>query len=214
MSFSLAISDFRTPFKKNSLLIGMVLTFVLLWASTLFQTTDLNNWFLENLLVILFLSVLSLTYSRYKFSDLSYLMIFVYLCLHIHGAMHTYAEAPIGYWLSDALSWSRNNYDRIVHFSFGFLLAYPMREVFLNILKVKRWVAWLLPMEITLSFSGMYEIIEWSVADLFFPEQGVAYLGTQGDIWDAQKDMALAFLGSILITIIVLAIRKAWRIET
>ena len=83
-----------------------------------------------------------------------------------------------------------------------------MRELFLIGFKFKPWVAWVLPIEITLSISGFYELIEWAVADIFFKDQGAAYLGTQGDIWDAQKDIFLAFLGAILATTIVSMIKK------
>lgn len=144
---------------------------------------------------------------------MSYLLICVYLCLHVYGSKHTYAENPFGYWLQDTLGTSRNHYDRIVHFSFGFLLAYPMREAFLRWLEYPKWVSWLLPIEITLSISGFYEIIEWSVADIFFKEQGDAYLGTQGDIWDAQKDIFLAFSGAILATSIVSSIKKIFKVH-
>jgi putative membrane protein len=118
----------------------------------------------------------------------------------------------LGFWLQDQFHWSRNHYDRIVHFSFGFLLAYPMRELFLRWLKYPRWVAWMLPIEITMSISAFYELIEWAVADVFFPSQGDAYLGTQGDIWDAQKDIFLAFSGAIIATTIVSTIKRLGRI--
>jgi putative membrane protein len=111
------------------------------------------------------------------------------------------------------MGWERNHYDRIVHFSFGFLLAYPMRELFLKWVKYPTMVAWVLPIEITLSVSGFYELIEWAVADIFFPSQGDAYLGTQGDIWDAQKDIFLAFLGAILATTIVSLIKKIFKLN-
>lgn len=173
----------------------------------------MNNWLLENTLTVLFFLFLLLSYKKYQFSDLSYLLITVYLCLHVYGAKYTYAENPLGYWLKDYMGWERNHYDRIVHFSFGFLLAYPMRELFLRWVKYPTMVAWVLPIEITLSISGFYELIEWAVADLFFPAQGAAYLGTQGDIWDAQKDIFLAFLGAILATTIVSLIKKAFKIH-
>jgi putative membrane protein len=148
------------------------------------------------------------TYKKFIFSDLSYLLVCIYLCLHVYGSKYTYAENPFGYWLKDALDLSRNHYDRIVHFSFGFLLAYPMREMFLKWLKFPSWVAWTLPIEVTLSISGFYELIEWAVADVFFKAQGDAYLGTQGDIWDAQKDIFLAFSGAIIATTIVSIIKR------
>jgi putative membrane protein len=213
MKFSNAISPFRIPFKKNVLLLICTVIFLVFWLITFIGTTDVANWFLENALVFIFLGVVIGTYKKMKFSDLSYLLIFIYLMLHIYGAMYTYAENPLGYWFQEVFGSSRNHYDRIVHFSFGFLLAYPMRELFLNGFRFPVWVAWLLPIEITLSVSGFYELIEWGVADILFHEQGAAYLGTQGDIWDAQKDIFLAFLGAILATTIVSSIKKIWKIE-
>lgn len=103
-------------------------------------------------------------------------------------------------------------YDRIVHFSFGFLLAYPMRETFLKWFKYPKMAAWVLPIEITLSISALYELIEWAIADIFFKAQGDAYLGTQGDIWDAQKDIFMAFLGAIVATSIVTTIKRVFKI--
>ena len=98
-------------------------------------------------------------YRRFRFSDLSYTLMFVFLMLHIFGAQHTYADAPIGFWIRDTIGLERNPYDRIVHFSFGLLMAYPLRDYFLNKMEWPGWVCWLLPIEITLSFSGAYEII-------------------------------------------------------
>ena len=209
MAFTIAISKNRTPLKKNIWLQIFIVFFLINWANSYIGNTDTANWVLENTLVFLFLGFLAFNYKKFQFSDLSYLLVCVYLCLHVYGSKYTYAENPFGYWLKDALDLSRNHYDRIVHFSFGFLLAYPMREMFLKWLKFPNWVAWTLPIEITLSISAFYELIEWAVADVFFKAQGDAYLGTQGDIWDAQKDIFLAFIGSILATTIVSLVKKA-----
>jgi putative membrane protein len=214
MTFTNAISPTRVTIKENRWLQIFIIVFFAVWISTLIGTSDINNWILENTLVILFLGFLSFTYKKYKFSDVSNLLFCIYLCLHVYGAKYTYAENPFGYWLMDTFQLARNHYDRIVHFSFGFLLAYPMREAFLNWLKFPSWVAWALPIEITLSVSGLYELIEWAVADVFFKAQGDAYLGTQGDIWDAQKDMFLATLGAILATTIVSVIKKTFNITS
>lgn len=213
MAFTNAISNYRNTFLKNNWLKSFTLIFFSGWMYTLIDTSDLANWFLENTLVFLFIGFLFSTYKKYQFSDLSYLLMFIYLCLHIYGAKHTYAENPLGFWLQDVFNTSRNHYDRIVHFSFGFLLAYPMRELFLTWLKFPKWVAWVLPIEVTLSVSGLYELIEWAVADVFFTEQGTAYLGTQGDPWDAQKDMFLATFGAILATTIVSSLKKVLKIH-
>lgn len=213
MDFTIAISENRTPFLKNRWLQLFVVVFGAIWINTFLYTTDLNNWFLENTLTIIFLIFIVITYRKHQFSDLSYLLMCIYLCLHVYGAKYAYANNPLGFWLQDIFETSRNHYDRIVHFSFGFLLAYPIRELFLRWLKYPVWVSWLLPIEITLSISAFYELIEWAVADVFFKAQGDAYLGTQGDIWDAQKDIFLAFLGAIIATTIVSAIKTIFKIH-
>jgi putative membrane protein len=213
MNFTNAISPTRNRITANRWLQFFIIVFFSIWISTLIGTTDMNNWILENTLTFLFIGFLIYSYRFYQFSDLSYLLICVYLCLHVYGAKYTYAENPLGYWLMEVLGTSRNHYDRIVHFSFGFLLAYPMRELFLSWLKFPSWVAWALPIEITLSVSGLYELIEWAVADVFFQAQGAAYLGTQGDVWDAQKDMFLATIGAIIATTIVSVIKKSFAIK-
>lgn len=213
MPFSLAISNFRTPLKNNYWIISFLIIFISVWANSFIGTTDIHNWVLENILTILFLSFLILSFNKYQFSDLSYLLICIYLCLHVYGSKYTYAENSLGYYLQDVFSTSRNHYDRIVHFSFGFLLAYPMRELFLKWIQYPVMVSWILPIEITLSVSAFYELIEWAVADIFFKAQGDAYLGTQGDVWDAQKDIFLAFIGAIIATTIVSLIKKIFNIH-
>ncbi|CAM3278481.1 DUF2238 domain-containing protein [Flavobacterium longum] len=213
MAFTIAISKERTPLRQNRWLKIFLSVFLLCWANSYIGNTDDANWLLENTLVFIFLGFLAYSYRKYQFSDLSYLLICVYLCLHVYGSKYTYAENPFGYWLKDAFDLSRNHYDRIVHFSFGFLLAYPMREMFLKWLRFPAWVAWTLPIEITLSVSGFYELIEWAVADVFFKAQGAAYLGTQGDVWDAQKDIFLAFSGSIIATTIVSVVKRIGNIN-
>lgn len=212
MPFTVAISAHRTPLRINYWLWIFISVFMGVWISTLVGTTNMSNWILENVLTFLFLIFLVVSFRRFQMSDLSYLLICVYLCLHVYGSKYTYAENPFGYWLMEAFDSNRNHYDRIVHFSFGFLLAYPMREVFLKWFRYPKLVSWILPIEITLSISGFYELIEWAVADVFFKAQGDAYLGTQGDIWDAQKDIFLAFSGAILATTLVSVVKKVFNI--
>jgi putative membrane protein len=212
MTFTNAISANRIAIVQNVWLKLFLGIFAAVWLNSLLGTTDPANWLLENALVFAFVAILGFTYKKHQFSDLSYLLICLYLCLHVYGAKHSYAENPLGYWLQEVFHTTRNHYDRIVHFSFGFLLAYPMRETFLKWAKFPNWVAWLLPIEITLSISGFYELIEWAVAEILFPSQGPAYLGTQGDSWDAQKDIFLAFSGAILATTIVSILKKTFGI--
>ena len=189
------------------------LLFISMWIYSFIGTTDLTNWLIENTLTFLFVLFLIISYKKFQMSDLSYLLIALYLCLHVYGSKFTYAENPFGFWLKDQLNLERNPYDRIVHFGFGFLLAYPMREFLLRFIKAPKWAAWLIPIELSLSIGALYELIEWAVADLFFPEQGHAYLGTQGDIWDAQKDVFAAFLGAIIATTIVSLVKKIFNLN-
>ncbi len=132
-------------------------------------------------------------------SDVSHILITLFMILHAIGAHYAYAEVPLGFWLKDALDLSRNHSDRIVHFCFGLLIAYPIREVFLRVANARRFWAYYLPLDVTLAFSGFYEIIESMVTELANPELGAAYLRAQGDQWDDQKDMALAALGVLLL---------------
>jgi putative membrane protein len=211
MALTTASSAARAPFRTNRLLQAYAAAFLLFWAWTFAGTTDRANWFTENALTMLFIGGLALTHRRFQFSELSYSLMFVYILLHVYGAMYTYAENPLGYWLQDLFHGERNHYDRIVHFSFGFLLAYPMRDYFRNHFQWPNWVCWVLPVEITMSFSAAYELIEWAVADIFFPAQGHAYLGSQGDVWDVQKDMGLAFGGAVLAMILISTLKRASR---
>ncbi|MBK6824683.1 MAG: DUF2238 domain-containing protein [Saprospiraceae bacterium] len=208
MKFTVDTSKERIPFKSNKWLWLFIIVFVIVWVNTYLGTTDLSNWFLENTLTVLSLIFLITSFKKYQFSDLTYLFICIYLCMHVYGSKYTYAENPLGYYLQDLLHTSRNQYDRIVHFSFGFLLAYPIRELFIQWLKYPKSAAWITPIEITLSIGGIYELIEWAVADIFFTEQGAAYLGTQGDVWDAQKDVFYAFTGAILASSLISLIHR------
>lgn len=199
MNFSTASSPQRIGFKQNRLLQLYLALFFIYWIFTFIITPNRTNWFTENTLTAGFIVLLTTTHRKFKFSDLSYTLMFIYILGHVYGAIYTYAENPFGYWLKDQFHLERNHYDRIVHFSFGFLLAYPMRDYFRNWFKWPRWVCNVLPIEITMSFSALYELIEWAVADILYPEEGIAFLGSQGDNWDAQKDMFLAFSGAVLI---------------
>ncbi|WP_055443450.1 DUF2238 domain-containing protein [Lacinutrix himadriensis] len=177
------------------------LLFSIVWGNSLIGTTDVKNWFIENTLTVIALLFLMLTYAKYRFSNYSYFLICIFLCLHVYGSKYTYAQNLFGYWLQEVFHSSRNHYDRLVHFSFGFLLYYPLQECLSNWIKISKKVALRFPILIILSASALYEIIEWLVADVFFVEQGISYLGTQGDIWDAQKDMAIAFLGVVFASV-------------
>ncbi|MBP6390355.1 MAG: DUF2238 domain-containing protein [Flavobacteriales bacterium] len=140
MPFTTASSPARVPFASNTLLMVFLGVFLLFWAWTFIGTTDRTNWFTESTLTTFFIGGLVLSHRRFRFSDLSYTLMFVYILLHVYGAMYTYAENPIGYWLQDVFQGERNHYDRIVHFSFALLLAYPMRDYFKSHFHWPNWV--------------------------------------------------------------------------
>jgi putative membrane protein len=182
---------------------GLFVCVVLLSGIAPHQRAD---WLLENALVAGFLVVAALSHRRIPLSRLSWLLIFLFLCLHELGAHYTYSEVPYDDWSrtlfgvspSEHFGLARNHFDRLVHFFYGLLLAYPIRELFLRVGEVRGFWGYFLPLDLTMSTSMLYELIEWGAAVAFGGELGVAYLGTQGDPWDAQKDMALASLGALL----------------
>lgn len=182
----------------RSLLLGLLLAYVVLWIWLAIDPVNRRDWLLENLLAVAGVVLLLLTYRRFPFSRLSYCLIALFLTLHAIGAHYTYAEVPFGYWLKDVLALSRNPFDRLVHFAFGLLLAYPVREWLMRLAKVTVGWSYYLSMSAILAQSGLFEVIEAVVAVLVSPELGALYLGTQGDEWDAQKDMAAALAGAFL----------------
>jgi putative membrane protein len=186
-----------TPFARNRFLWGLCAVYLVCWSVAAAFPVDRQTWLLENLPVFGLLGVLILTHRRFVFSNLSYALIFVFLILHAVGAHYTYSAVPLGDWLRDPLGLARNHYDRVVHFAFGFLLAYPMREMALRRVHAHRIWSFVLPVLATLSLSSSYEIVEWWAARAVDPDIGMAYVGAQGDVWDGQKDMALALAGSI-----------------
>jgi putative membrane protein len=181
---------------------------VLLWVITAIEPFNRRDWFLENLLVFFYGGLLLATYSRFRFSVLSYLLFTVFMSLHLAGAHYTYSEVPFGFWLQESLGLARNHYDRLVHFSFGLLLAYPLREWLLRVTGVRRGWSYFMTVVLVLAFSGFYEVMEGLVAMIVSPELGMAYLGTQGDVWDSQKDTFLAFSGAVVAMLVtVVAVR-------
>ncbi len=205
--FTTSTMRIRPNFSENTLLKVLALFYSGVWIVTAISPTYPTDWMLENVLVVLFLVGIVWTYKFFPLSDLSYLLMTVFMTLHAIGAHYTYAETPVGYWMQEWFGFTRNHFDRVVHFSFGLLMAYPIREIFLRVAHAKGFFAYYLPFDVTLAFSGAYEIIEMLAAISVSPEAGDAYLGTQGDIWDAQKDMGLAALGAALCMVITATIR-------
>jgi putative membrane protein len=188
----------------------LLAVFALNWLVLAVNVKFYEDWKLENWLTVPFVVLLYATHRLFRLSDVSYGLLFVYMMLHIVGSHYTYAEVPFGFWLQQALDLPRNHYDRIVHFSFGLLLAYPIREMVVRISDARGWWGLWFPVEFVLAFSCVYELLEWGIAVVFGGDLGIAYLGSQGDVWDAQKDMALAGLGAVIAMSVVLGVRLAY----
>lgn len=188
--------------------------FAVIWIAMAISPYDRKDWALENLLAVVLVLVLAWNARKFPLSRVSYTLIFIFMCLHQVGAHYTYAEVPYNQWfesltgntLNSHFGWERNHFDRLVHFLYGLLLAYPIREIFFRVANVKGFWGYFLPLDATMSTSMLFELFEWFAAELFGGDLGVAYLGTQGDIWDAHKDMALASLGAAIAMLVTAGI--------
>jgi putative membrane protein len=195
-------------------LLCLTLLFFVEFIFLAFEPYDRKDWLLENVLVAIFLLLLLLTAKKFPLSRISYTLIFIFLAIHEIGSHYTYSEVPYDAWFSSAfgttfnelVGWERNNFDRIVHFLYGLLLAYPIREVYFRVARADGFWGYFLPLDFAMSTSMLYELIEWGAAEFFGGELGVAYLGTQGDVWDAHKDMLLASIGALIAMLVTLGL--------
>lgn len=186
---------------------------------------DRADWALENALVLIFAAIMAFSYKHFPLSRISYTLIFIFMALHEIGAHYTYAKVPydaflishFNFSLNEYMDWDRNHFDRLVHFLYGLLLAYPVKELYCRVANATGFWSYFFPLELTMASSMVFELIEWGAAELFGGDLGMAYLGTQGDVWDAHKDMALASLGAFIamaITIFInMSIQKGFRDE-
>ena len=196
----------------------LFILFALWWLAWAWKPQHPSDWILENILTVAFVASLVVTRNRFRLSNISYTTLFVFLCLHTIGSHYTYAEVPyerwtgaLGFSINDAFGFTRNHFDRLVHFSFGLLFAYPMREFFIRIAGTRGAWSYYLPVELVMALSMIYELVEWGATYVVGSELGMAYLGTQGDVWDAHKDMGLATLGAILGMCIVALINASYQ---
>lgn len=184
------------PLGRNHALQALLAVYLALWTALAVAPHDRGTWLLENLLVFGLATLFAATHRRFMLSNLSLALVLAFLGLHAFGSHYTYSAVPLGDWVRDAFGLTRNHYDRVVHFAFGILLAYPMREITLRRLHVHGVWSYVVPLLFIVSISAAYEILEWGAARTASPEVGIAYVGAQGDVWDGQKDMLLALAGA------------------
>jgi putative membrane protein len=175
-----------------------------------------QQMFLQHLPTVALLIALPFLARRVPLSNAAFACLVAFLLLHVLGARYIYSYVPYDEWfetlfgirLSAVLGFERNHYDRVVHFCFGLLWVRPVQEICVRRFGVPRRFAWYTAFEFVLAFSMLYELFEWGLAMVLSPGNAEAYNGQQGDVWDAQKDMALATAGACL-ALVVVAVRKA-----
>ncbi len=185
---------------------GLLIAFCVFAVATCWGARFPKDLWLQHAPTVPAVALLAWSIRRTQLSTLSFAMLIAFWTLHAIGGRYIYSFVPYDQWAEDWLGftvsqvtgWQRNHYDRLVHFSFGFLLAYPAREI-LERLQLARGIASrYFAVEFIIAAGALYELGEWLVAMTFAPDWADRYLGQQGDMWDAQKDMALETAGAII----------------
>ncbi len=179
--------------------------FCVVWLLLAINPLYRQDWLLENVIVLVAVAALLLTHRSRPLSTASYAVIFVYLLLHEIGAHYTYAEVPYDDWwksisgfsLNATFGWERNHFDRLLHLLYGVLISYPVYECVVRAANARAAWTYAAPVLVIVSTSTTFELFEWGAATVFGGDLGMAYLGTQGDVWDAHKDMSLAAVGAV-----------------
>ena len=187
--------------KSRSIAPLLLVIFAIFWLLLAINPLYRDVWVAENLILVICITYVVSTYQKSPFSNTSYWLIFLFCILQTIGAHYTYAEVPFGFWVADLLEIERNHYDRLVHLAFGFFLVLPFKETITRTIKFSSYRSELfLLVLVFFGIGSFYEIVEWLYA--IFYEQATetadSFLGSQGDIWDAEKDMLLNGLGAWL----------------
>lgn len=167
-----------------------------IWIAAAINPFDRSAWLLENMLLAVAVVWVIATHRKWRLTATSYLLIFAFFTMHVLGAHYTYSETPAGDWLKEMLATERNHYDRLVHFFFGLLLVSPFRNQVECATRLSPRGAWGVSILIITGLSTAYELVEWLTAEIVSPGDAAAFLGTQGDVFDSQKDTGLAILGA------------------
>lgn len=180
---------------KNRLLTLLSINYIAILAFSMISPASWAVWTAEIIPVVLAFLLIVLTYQKFQFSNTAYLFMFVWLFMHTIGAKYTFAEVPFD-WFNNLIGSERNHYDRVAHYSIGFW-AYPIAEYLYRKGHASLVISSLFGLFAIMSVAAAYEIIEWWYADLAGGDEGIAFLGSQGDIWDAQRDMLCDTLGAV-----------------
>ncbi|USD68205.1 DUF2238 domain-containing protein [Vibrio sp. SCSIO 43136] len=184
-----------TSLRTNPTLSSLSLVYIATLIFSMINPASWAVWTAEIIPVVAVFILIITTHSKFRFSNTAYLLMFVWLIMHTIGARYTFAEVPFD-WFNDLIGAQRNHYDRVAHFSIGFY-AYPIAEFVYRKGYSNAILSALFGLFAMMSVAAGYEIIEWWYADLAGGDEGIAFLGSQGDIWDAQRDMLCDTLGAI-----------------
>ena len=195
-AFSRNVAPMKTASRAELMVLLLLGAAVLVWSGI--EPHDRTTWWLEVAPVLIAVPVLALTRKRFPLTALAYRLIFVHALILMLGGHYTYARVPLGFWAQELFGFARNHYDRIGHLAQGFIPAIVAREILIRTSPVKggRWLP-VIVTSICLAISAFYEFIEWWAA-LLGGSAATDFLGTQGDVWDTQWDMFLAFCGAFL----------------
>jgi putative membrane protein len=193
---------------KEKLPIYLLLGYLFLFTILAFNPIDRPTWFVENLTVWIILAVIIGFYLKgIRFSNTAYILASVLIYLHTIGGHYTFALVPFS-WITDFFGFSRNHFDRLAHFSVGFYAFLIAEWIWRGRLVGNRFLLFTYPVFVIATVAMTYELIEWIYAAVANPEAGIAYLGSQGDIWDAQKDMLADTLGALSAVSLFFVLRK------
>lgn len=198
----------RPKLAADNLSRWLLLTGVVVWVWSAYAPLEMDTWIIEQIATAIGIAVVLWLARTVRFDAISKWCFFLLFCIHTIGSHYTYSLTPYPYIsellfgssINDWFGWQRNHYDRFVHLAFGLLMAHPLRQALVSRLRTIRPPSAWLAGHIILSVSALYELLEWGAAIVFGGEAGAAYLGTQGDVWDAQADIALAGLGWLIAT--------------
>ncbi|AUI88186.1 hypothetical protein BS333_17665 [Vibrio azureus] len=185
-------------------LLTLLYTFIFLFSVV--EPSSFAVWLAEIIPALAILTIIWVISLRFTFSKTAYILMFIWLCLHTIGAKYTFANVPFD-WFNQLIGSERNNFDRVAHFSIG-LYAYPIAEYLIRQKKLSMTFSTLFALFAIMSLAASYEIIEWWYAALAGGDEGIAFLGSQGDVWDAQKDMLCDTLGAVTALLLLATQRR------
>lgn len=199
--------------EKSNVLWWLVGVYGVLFTLLAFNPVERGTWFAENLTVWVILGTILLLYRwGVRFSSAAYVLMFVLIYLHTIGGHYTFALVPFG-WVTETFHFARNHFDRVAHFSVGFYAFAIAEWLYTRKLVANKFLLFTYPVFVIATIAMAYELVEWVYAASAAPEAGAAYLGSQGDIWDAQKDMLADTLGALCATAVFFFARKPQGLE-